>query len=421
MFKMAWGLESRNVSAELENKTNSEAGMLNKVLRKVVGTSKSVKPSPESFVKHTFVDDSPASSRYRHVSRTLLKGGKESPARNKGAIEDGTNISIAIVGDVPDHQSENGIESPNAETNTVTEGSSNVDSVQEELANDQQINGGEVNALTLQSVARADRDDILEHQAQCNETIQNKQQDCEDRIAYSQRKSEVDNKKLTTDLAKAQDRVAQFEEAWKQENKINGVELERTREECDELRNHFEVLQAKLEVEEKLQSEVQTLKTERSKHVNKILLLGKELEQEKKSSAQLKKFTDIERKSLQTSILAKGQNHQAETQRLMDHHESKIAGLQGKAETDRAESKRKERKLKHALRDMEKHFLKARDGHTICRCCSQGRNTRSREATGQSPEYLGEDQPEERGAETYIGRARNTGRGFFARVERRFV
>lgn len=277
----------KDVPVGLDKIPDSEPEILNKALRKVVGTSNSVKLSPESFVKHTVVDDSPASSRYRHVSRTLFKGGKEGPARNKGAIEDGTNISIAIVGDLPgenannhndDHQSGDGVESPNAEANSVAAGSSDIGSVHEELANNQQTSRSKVNALTFQSVARAHRDDILEHQAECNETIQNKQQDCEDRIAYWQRQSEVDNENLTTDLAKAQDRVAQVEEGWKQENKINGVELEKTREECDELRNQFEVLQAKLEGEEKLQSEVQTLKTERSKHVNKILLLGKELE-----------------------------------------------------------------------------------------------------------------------------------------------
>jgi len=58
------------------------------------------------------------------------------------------------------------------------------------------------------------------------------------------------------------------------------------------------------------------------------------------------------------SILAKGRNHQIEIQRLNEHHESEVAGLQGKAETDRAESKRKECKLKRALKDMEKHYLK---------------------------------------------------------------
>lgn len=106
-------------------------------------------------------------------------------------------------------------------------------------------------------------------------------------------------------------------------------------------------------IREKLQTEVQTLKTERSKHANKTLVLGKELEQEKKIAAQLKKTTGFEMNNRQTNILAKGHDHQAEMQTLKEHHESEVAGLHGKAKTARGTSKRQTRKLKHALKDME--------------------------------------------------------------------
>lgn len=126
-----------DVPAELDDNTDSKLELLNKALRKVIGTSNSVKPSPESFVKHTdVVGDSPASSRYQHVSRTWFEGGRKSPAQNKAGIEDGTTTSFANVSDVPgdkahaspdrnnhndDHQPGDGIESPTAEAKCTSD------------------------------------------------------------------------------------------------------------------------------------------------------------------------------------------------------------------------------------------------------------------------------------------------------------
>lgn len=352
-----------DVSIEPKQRTDSESQLLDKVLRKATGTSNTVKPSPQSFVKHTdIVDDSPASSRYRNVSRTLFEGGVESLARNKAAIDNGTNAGDTLetkAHQTPDnYPPEAGVGSLNVEVITVTEDSADDQSVHENSAHGQETNGSGVNALTLEAVTRAHRDDILEHQAGCNKTIQANQQDCEDRISYWQRKSKDDNEELTEDLGKAQDRIAQFEQGWTEEREVTRVELEKMHNERDKLQEQVQRLQDSSDGREKLQNEVQTLKTERSKHVNRILHVGKELEQEKKNSAQLKNSTDIERKNLQTSILAKGQKHQAEMQSLKDQHKSELVGLHEKVETERVVSKRKTRKLKHALKDMKRHYLK---------------------------------------------------------------
>jgi len=286
-------LELEDVPAKPEVDTMAKAESSRKELQRVIKTAAPVRPSPESFVKHMdVVEDSPASSLYRHVSRTLFKEGKENSAQNKAAIEDGTDTDIANVIDAlsvkahqspygddhnDDHPSADEIKTPIAEANPVTKDSAEVDSTHKESANDQQTKNDEANALTLQSVARAHRDDILEHQAECNKVVQHKQQDCEDRIAYWQRKSEVNNEELTADLAKAQDRVEQVEQGWKEEREITKIELVETRYKRDGLQEQVEILQAKLEGREKLEGEVQTLKTERSKYVNRILHLDKEL------------------------------------------------------------------------------------------------------------------------------------------------
>jgi len=365
---------SKDVPAERDRKTSSEPELWNKALKIFVGTSKSIKASPESFLKHTIVfEDSPASSRYRHVSRTLFKRGRQKRVIDAEFIGDDSYTSI-INGDIAEAKeadyvgrgndtinnttSSGGTISPSTESAPSTESPPVLSPSDGTSGTGQQTKNDEANALALRSVVRAHRDDVFEHQAKCNEKIQDNQQDCEDRIAYWQTKSETDNEGLTADSTKIQDRVAQAEQGWKEEREITRVELVKTRNERDELQQQIEVLHAKLEGWEKLQPEVRTLETERNKHINRTLHLGKELEQEQKSSAQLKKSTDIERKNLQMSIRVRGEKHQAEVQELKKHHANEISALQRKAESDRAMSQRKERKLKHALKDMEIHFVK---------------------------------------------------------------
>ena len=149
------------------------------------------------------------------------------------------------------------------------------------------------NGITLQSIIRAHRVEIVALQAQHNTAIEASKQESADSIAYWKRKNEDDCKKFMAQNAQLQDRNTQLEQALAEHVEIFGDELFRFKKEKQSLRNQLQTLEAERDARttsqtaskkadtehaKSLQKENKDLQREREKHVKTILRLNENVQ-----------------------------------------------------------------------------------------------------------------------------------------------
>ena len=297
------------------------------------------KLSPDSFVKHTDMDDESPSN-----DSTPTKDAKEGNVENDDAIEDETKDK----GTNDDGIQKDDSKAEDAEEYRFKERPQVQDHANESHDKLQHVKNNHAGEAAFQSLVRAHRIDVLELKEQHDEEIKALKQDHQDGITFWKRKHEIETEKHATETAGSTKKIADLEEAHEQNSDIFGAELLQLRDE-----------------REKLQTQVQKLKTERHKIVNKALQLNKAseqqrkaLEQEKRESVKQKKASDTERKNLETAMKAKGKVHEAEVLKLKEEHEKEADRLRKEAEAERETSKRKMSKLKAALKDLEAYLEK---------------------------------------------------------------
>ena len=365
--------------------------------------------TPDSLVKHTdIIGDTPESDHFVSVSRTLFEISKEEStvdantgkhkACDSGTDRDRTKPQVADkdTRGIGEYQPRNPTDNVPLET-VIETGDSRRDEpsanfcaltpYDDDTKDQPHIQATCDNGITLQSIVRAHRVEIVALQAQHNTAIEALKQENADSIAYWERKNEDDCEKLMAQNAQLQSRNTQLEQALAEHVEIFGVGLSRFNEEKQSLQNKVQTLEAERDARitsqttsrkddtehaESLQKENQDLKRDREKYVKTILRLNENvqcgrlaLEQEKKAAIQQRKTAEKEQKDLKIKLQSHTRSHEVEVLKLEDQHETYITKLRTEAYAERETSRRKNRKLKAALKDLETYLVKEEEDFEV--------------------------------------------------------